>query len=284
MSAPTLDGIHHVKLPVRDLARSREWYESRLGYRKVLEFVEDGVLRGISMLHPNGGPEVALRLAPEQAAASAAFDHFAIGVPTQQSLDDLAARLAALGEEHAGIRVATIGWILPGLHDPDGHEVRFYTTRVPESDPVAVAVASLHLMAGGTREEFDAVFAPDAVNRESVTEPPETRGRGPAAFLATSDWLRSAFSDLAWEVHATARTGDLVAVHATMSGRQTGPFVTYGPDGGVQASFPPAGGSFAVTQSHWFRVHDGQVTEHWANRDDLAMGMQLGWGPPLAEH
>ena len=23
---------------------------------------------------------------------------------------------------------ATIGWILPELHDPDGHEVRFYTT------------------------------------------------------------------------------------------------------------------------------------------------------------
>ena len=31
--APALAGIHHVKLPVTDLARSREWYESRLGYQ-----------------------------------------------------------------------------------------------------------------------------------------------------------------------------------------------------------------------------------------------------------
>ena len=29
--APALAGIHHLKLPVTDLARSREWYRSRLG-------------------------------------------------------------------------------------------------------------------------------------------------------------------------------------------------------------------------------------------------------------
>src|SRR5580700_11664239 len=27
----------------------------------------------------------------------------------------------------AGVHWASIGWILPELHDPDGHEVRFYT-------------------------------------------------------------------------------------------------------------------------------------------------------------
>jgi hypothetical protein len=42
-------------------------------------------------------------------------------------MDELAERLTALGEEHAGVHWATIGWILPMLHDPDGHEVRFYT-------------------------------------------------------------------------------------------------------------------------------------------------------------
>ena len=40
MTAPQLDGIHHVKLPVRDLDVSRAWYESRLGYRAAVEFVE----------------------------------------------------------------------------------------------------------------------------------------------------------------------------------------------------------------------------------------------------
>jgi hypothetical protein len=32
--------------------------------------------------------------------------------------------------------------------------------------------------------------------------------------------------------------------------------------------------------SHWFRLADGTIIEHWANRDDLAMAQQLGWIPP----
>jgi catechol 2,3-dioxygenase-like lactoylglutathione lyase family enzyme len=128
MIAPELDGIHHVKLPVRDLARSREWYETRLGYRLGIEFVEQGTLMGVVLRHPNGGPELGLRLDPARAEAAAGFDYFAIGVPSKEAIDDLAERLTALGESHAGVHFATIGWILPQLHDPDGHEVRFYTT------------------------------------------------------------------------------------------------------------------------------------------------------------
>lgn len=145
---------------------------------------------------------------------------------------------------------------------------------------VEVAVAALHLMSNHARADFDALVAPDAVNRESRDEPLETRGTGPTAFFATSQWLQAAFSDLAWEVHDAVSDGELVVLHTTMSGRQTGPFVNYGPEGDVLVSFPPTGRRFAVTQSHWFRVRDGRVTEHWANRDDVGMGAQLGWGPP----
>jgi catechol 2,3-dioxygenase-like lactoylglutathione lyase family enzyme len=127
-AAPLLDGVHHLKLPVSDLARSRAWYESRLGYRMSMEFVEQGTLMGLGLSHPNGGPDLALRLDPERAAAAAGFDYFAIGVPDQSAIQALAQRLSALGEEHAGVHRASIGWILPMLHDPDGHEVRFYTS------------------------------------------------------------------------------------------------------------------------------------------------------------
>ena len=48
----------------------------------------------------------------------------------------------------------------------------------------------------------------------------------------------------------------------------------------IAAVFPPRGRTFAVTQTHWFRMRDGKVAEHWANRDDLGMGQQLGWNPP----
>lgn len=125
--APALAGVHHLKLPVRDLARSREWYASRLGYEVDVEFVEFGRLMGLAMRHPNGGPVLALRLDPARAEAAAGFDYFAIGVPDKPSIEDLAGRLTALGEAHAGVQFASIGWILPMLHDPDGHEVRFYT-------------------------------------------------------------------------------------------------------------------------------------------------------------
>ncbi|MCA1823869.1 MAG: VOC family protein [Frankia sp.] len=126
--APRLDGIHHVKLPVSDLQRSRDWYASRLGYRVSIEFVEQGQLMGLSMSHPNGGPEFALRLDPQRAEAAAGFDYFSISVPHKHALVVLATRLTELGESHAGIREGIVGWLLPGLHDLDGHEVRFYTT------------------------------------------------------------------------------------------------------------------------------------------------------------
>jgi hypothetical protein len=48
-------------------------------------------------------------------------------VPDKETIDQLAARLTMLGEQHAGVHWASIGWILPELRDPDGHEVRFYT-------------------------------------------------------------------------------------------------------------------------------------------------------------
>jgi predicted ester cyclase len=147
-------------------------------------------------------------------------------------------------------------------------------------DATAVAIASMHAMASGTLEEFHALYTSDAVNREAKDEPPATRGTGPVALYATARWLRTAFSDLAWQVHDVAHDNDLVVVHATMSGRQTGPFVAYRPDGDVAAAFPARSRTFAVTQTHWFRMSDGKVAEHWANRDDLAMGQQLGWNPP----
>ena len=124
--APVLAGVHHLKLPVTDLAGSREWYRSRLGYQVQIEFIEQGTLMGYGLTHPDGGPMLGLRLDPGRARVAAGFDYFAIGVPGKEAIEHLAARLTALGEQHAGVHWASIGWILPHLHDPDGHEIRFY--------------------------------------------------------------------------------------------------------------------------------------------------------------
>jgi ketosteroid isomerase-like protein len=127
------------------------------------------------------------------------------------------------------------------------------------TDPKAICAHSLEIMADGDLADFEALVHPEAIDREE-SGPPATRGTGPAAFHAIALWLRGAFSDLCWDVHHMAADSDLVAIRSTWSGRHVRPF--------------------AATQSHWFRLADGKIIEHWANRDDLAMAQQLGWIPP----
>ena len=143
-----------------------------------------------------------------------------------------------------------------------------------------IAVRSILIMADGERSDFDELIHPRAVNQEGKVEPPECRVGGPEAFYATARWLRTAFEGLAYEIHHVVADGNLVAVNTTMSGRHVAPFVVYTPDGAVDTAFPPTGKTFAVTQSHWFRIEDDKVVEHWANRDDLGQAQQLGGVPP----
>ena len=147
-------------------------------------------------------------------------------------------------------------------------------------DVKELCVRATHIMADGKFEDFEAVVHPDARNREDVDEPPASRGRGPAAYYATALWLRDAYAELRWDIHDVVAEGDLVVLHATMSGRHTGTFVGYDADARPAQAFPPTGRRFATTQTHWFRIADGKVIEHWANRDDLGTAVQLGWTPP----
>lgn len=144
----------------------------------------------------------------------------------------------------------------------------------------AVAIRSVRIMADGTSEDFAAVIHPDAHNRESVNEPPACRSRGPAAFHATALWLRAAFSDLDWEITDSVTERDVVVLHTTLRGRHTGTFVGYDADGRPASAFPATGRTFAATQTHWCRIAEGRVIEHWANRDDRGLALQLGWAPP----
>jgi len=152
-----------------------------------------------------------------------------------------------------------------------------HTTHV---DPKELCIRSVQIMADGTFEDFEAIVHPEARNREDVDEPPASRGRGPSAFYATALWLRDAYAELHWDIHEVVTEGDLVVLHATMSGRHMRTFVGYDADANPAQAFPPTGKRFATTQSHWFRVAEGKVIEHWANRDDLGTAMQLGWTPP----
>ena len=148
------------------------------------------------------------------------------------------------------------------------------------ADPATVAVRSIRAMADGARPVFDALYHAEAVDHENRVQPPSSRVAGPAGFYATALWLRAAFAGLHYDIHHAIADGDLVVVNSTMNGRHVTPLAVYAPDGALDTVFPPTNRDFAMTQSHWFRLADGRIVEHWANRDDLGMGRQLGWIPP----
>lgn len=141
-------------------------------------------------------------------------------------------------------------------------------------------LGTLQLVADGSLEDMRRVFHPDAVNRESVNEPPDARRPGPLGFYSTALWLRSAFEDLRFTVEDVVAQDDVVVTYGSMSGRQAGDFVVFAADGSVQRAFAPTGKEFSARHAHFHRLRDGLVAEHWAVRDDQGMALQLGWVPP----
>jgi catechol 2,3-dioxygenase-like lactoylglutathione lyase family enzyme len=139
---PRLAGIHHLKVHVTGLRRSALWYQRVLGYQPVMEFTEAGRLAGYGLEHPGGGTFLTLRLDPGHAAATAGRVYFEMGAPDKGALDELARRLDKLGEPHGPVQRTPAGWVLPGLYDPDGHEMRFYVTG--EGAPTADRPARMH--------------------------------------------------------------------------------------------------------------------------------------------
>ena len=51
--------------------------------------------------------------------------------------------LVELGQAHAGVHRASLGWILPEVPDPDGHAMRFYTME-HHTDVAPGEVATIH--------------------------------------------------------------------------------------------------------------------------------------------
>ncbi len=90
---------------------------------------------------------------------------------------------------------------------------------------------------------------------------------GPMHMRATAKWLSTQFPDLHMTIEAIVAEGDTVAVRILSEGTNLGP---------LNGVMPPTGKRFASYQTHWFRIEDGKLVEHWVNRDDLPTMLQLG--------
>ena len=73
--------------------------------------------------------------------------------------------------------------------------------------------------------------------------------------------------------------GEWVAARCTYSGTHRGTS-RFPVDGGMLVGVQPTGRSFEVQHIHMYRVLDGKIAEHFANRDDVGMMRQLGLFPP----
>jgi predicted ester cyclase len=109
------------------------------------------------------------------------------------------------------------------------------------------------------------VYVEHAVAPFGTAEPGPMNG--PEGMRRTVIWLTDQFPDLHMTVEAIVADGDLVACRVLSSGTNMGM---------LNGVIPPTGRRFSAHQTHWFRVENGRLAEHWATREDLPAMIQLG--------
>jgi steroid delta-isomerase-like uncharacterized protein len=118
---------------------------------------------------------------------------------------------------------------------------------------------------GHDLDAIDGLVSPEYFNHAASTA--EYRRGGARRAVG---WLLSVFPDHRFDVEDAAADGETVALRGTMTGTHEGELL----------GIAPRGKRVGAQQSHWFRVEDGKIAEHWAVRDDLVMLRQLGVMPP----
>lgn len=129
---------------------------------------------------------------------------------------------------------------------------------------VVAAVASLGAKPSPLRTIAFVPNRPDGPR--SLRRNVDRSGPGPSHARETVGWLTAQFPDLEMSIVSLVADGDMV--------RRPGPLRRHlGRLGGFA---PPTNKRFVAEQSHWYRVADGRLCEHWATRDALSTMLQLG--------
>ena len=111
-------------------------------------------------------------------------------------------------------------------------------------------------------DAVDELVSTDYLNHAASAE----HQRGFAGAQHVLNWLFAVFPDLRFGIEEAVADGETVAVRGTCNGTHEGELW----------GIAPTGERFAVQQTHWLRVAEGKVAEHWAVRDDLGMMRQMG--------
>jgi predicted ester cyclase len=93
--------------------------------------------------------------------------------------------------------------------------------------------------------------------------------------------IYTTFPDWRMEIVEIVAAGDAVVVRSMVSGTHRG-VGKRAVNGGMLVGVEPTQKRFEVQHIHWYRLRDGKIVEHRANRDDLSMMRQLGLLPTPA--
>ena len=120
---------------------------------------------------------------------------------------------------------------------------------------------------GGRYESVDELVAPDFQGHSWGDMPP-----GRDSLRAAIERVSQGLSDHWMKIDDVIAEGDKVAVRLRSHARQTGTFM----------GMPATDREYTITETHIFRIANGQVAEHWRDADMLGLMQQLGALPAPA--
>ena len=125
-------GLHHLRLPVSDPLRSRDWYVGLFDFRPRLCLEEEDRVVGAVIDH-DSGLTLGLHSKPTVAAALSGFCCLALDVGDSDNLAHWCRRLDDLGIHYGAPTEGHLGWYIE-VPDPDGLLVRLHTSSQPSAD------------------------------------------------------------------------------------------------------------------------------------------------------
>jgi catechol 2,3-dioxygenase-like lactoylglutathione lyase family enzyme len=132
VALPTVVGLHHLRLPVSDLMRSRDWYMDVFGFEPRISVEEEDHVVGVVVGHRNG-LTLGLHYAPALARALSGFCPVAFSVGDADRLIQWCTRLDTVDVNHSAPTEGHLGWYVE-VPDPDGIIIELHTISQPAAD------------------------------------------------------------------------------------------------------------------------------------------------------
>ena len=145
-------------------------------------------------------------------------------------------------------------------------------TRDQEKGNLEIIRLATEALNRGDLKAYVSYFAEDTKNFD--------RPVGREGIRRSIEDIFTTFPDYRHDIVEVIAKGDSVVLRCKTSGTHRG--VGKLPlNGGMLVGVEPTQKRFEAQHIHWYKLRDGKIAEHTANRDDIGMMRQLGLLPPV---